>query len=241
MSNKLFFGVLGLALAALLGWMFYDSWATTSKLRTAASHHGLVTDSSGSTASIQYIFRIPDPLYRHDLSTAQIEQLSQSTGVGERYHVYGLTQADYATRTLYEVNWSKKWFKEEYRLWVDDLQVEFTYNTLNVYVSSAYPEGSCEYQATLDHENQHVEIHRRIFTEYQKTLQETLSRSPQLPLESHPVTVTSVEEGKKKVGEMISAALDPVFEGFKEALTAEQSKIDTPDSYNELKQRCQHW
>jgi hypothetical protein len=32
-----------------------------------------------------------------------------------------------------------------------------------------------------------------------------------------------------------------VVDQFKTDLAAEQGKIDTPDSYNELRQRCQHW
>ncbi|HUO57984.1 MAG TPA: hypothetical protein VMV05_07375 [bacterium] len=241
MSNKLFFMLVGLTLASFFGWMAYDAWTTSSELKGDAAHQGLLMDSGGSMAGIQYVFRMSDPQYHHDLSTAQIEQLSQTVGSGEKYHVYGLTQADYETETHYQVNWSKKWFREEYSLWVENLRVDFSYNTLNVYVSSAYPEGSCEYQATLEHENQHVEIHKQIFIRFQKVIRDTLGAAPNLPLSSNPLLVTSIEDGKKKVGETISGILDPVFDQFKSTLTEEQAKIDTPESYNELRQRCQHW
>jgi hypothetical protein len=175
------------------------------------------------------------------LTTPQIESLSQSGGEGEHYHVYGLTQAGYSTGTLYEFNWSKKWFKPEYKMWVENLRVEFTYNTLNVYVTSAYPEGSCEYQATLDHENQHVAVHRQMYQQYQKVFEEKVGQNRDIPLESRPLLVSSLEEGKARIGQIISAALDPLFEQFKGDLETEQAKLDTSESYAELRSRCQHW
>lgn len=241
MSNKLFFSILALLVLPFFVWMIYDSTTASADLRRESPNRDVLLDNSGSMAQVQYSFNFATPVYSHDLSTSQIERISQSSTDGERYHVYGLTQADFGSGTHYQVNWSKKWFKEEYEMWIDGLRVDFSYNTVNVFVTNAYPEGSCEYQATLDHENQHVEIHKRMFAQYQKILRETLDKSQTLPLAGRPIVVPSIEEGKKRVGDMLSAVLDPVMDRFKTDLATEQGKIDTPDSYNELRQRCQHW
>lgn len=242
MNNKLFALLILLLILPFFGWMYYD-WKTDSEtIRNGDVPRDALVDAEGKgSAGVQFIFHFPGPIYSHALSTTQIEELSQSNPDTEHYHVYGLTQAGYSTGTLYEVNWSKKWFKPEYEMWVENLRVEFTYDTLNVYVTSAYPEGSCEYQATLDHENQHVAVHRRMYEQYQKAFQAAVGKAQEIPLESHPLLVGSVADGKKKISEIISAVMDPPFDQFKEALQAEQAKLDTPENYEALREQCQHW
>lgn len=222
--------------------MYYDWKNDSEAVQKEGVHRDILSDTeSGQSAGIQYVFHFHDPVYSHALSTTQIEALSLSNAGAEHYHVSGLTQAGYSANTHYQVNWSKKWFKNEYQMWVDNLRVEFTYDTLNVYVTSAYPEGSCEYQATLAHENQHVAVHRQIYEQYQKVFQDRVGQSKDIPLASHPVVVGSIEEGKKKIGEIISADIDPTFDQFKDALQAEQDKLDTQENYAALHQQCNHW
>ena len=224
------------------GWIYFD-WKDSSGAlqKEGVDRDRLVDAKSGESAGIQYVYHFAEPVYSHSLSTAQIEDLSHSNAASEHYHVYGLTQAGYSTNTLYEVNWSKKWFKSEYHLWVENLRVEFTYDTLNVYVTSAYPEGSCEYQATLDHENQHVAVHRSLYESYRKVFEDAIGAATEIPLASHPIVAGSLEEGKKKIGDLISAAVDVPFNQFKDALQAEQAKLDTPENYAALKEKCPNW
>ena len=243
MSNKQFALFIVLFLSAFLGWIYYDSQKDAEAIRNQQVSRDLISGGNGGPgAAVQYIFRFPNPVYSHALNTQQIETLSQSGGGGgEQFHIYGLTQADYKLRTLYEVAGSKKWFKQEYSIWVENLQVEFIYNTVNVYVTRQYPEGSCEYQATLDHENQHVEIHRQVYLQYQKVLREALAAVKDIPLAAHPIMAGSWKEGKERISKIISESTDPVFDGFKTALEAEQAKIDNQESYAELHARCRNW
>jgi len=241
MSNKLFSILIALILLPFFGWMVYDSHTASEVFQKDGGNRDLLLDSTGAMAEIQYLFQFPDPLYSHGLNTAQIEALSQSGGESERYHVYGLTQAGYNIGTHYNLNGSKKWFKDEYSIWVENLRVEFKYDTLNVYVTNAYPEDSCEYRETLDHENQHVAIHKDIYFQYQKILEKAFSDSRDIPLPSRPLVVKSWEEGKDRVEGILTAVTDPVFDQFKETMAIEQAKLDTPESYAGLRQRCQHW
>ena len=239
MSNKYFALLLAVPILAFLGWLYFDSRA--AEVHAAGERRDLLTDgATGATADIRYLFQFADPVYSHALGTHEIEELAKKVG-GENYHVYGLTDGNYKMDAEFHVNDSKAWFKSEYTVWVENVQVEFSFTKVNVYVTSAYPEGSCEYQVTLDHENEHVAIHRRIYTQYQKILQDAVAASKDIPLASHPVTAVSLEEGKDRVGKMVSAVVDPVFDRFRDELEAEQAKIDTPENYRGLNQRCQHW
>jgi hypothetical protein len=237
-NNKLFFLLIAAILLPVFGWMFYDLRTSGGPTGAGAASRDLL-GSGDSTAAVQYFFHFPDPVYHHDLNTQQIEALAQ--GGGENYHVYGLTQADYQLNTHFQVNGSKKWFKDQYTMWVDNLRVEFSYTTVNVYVTSNYKDDSCEYRQTLAHENQHVEINRQVYGKYEKVFQDTLAGSRDLPLYDRPITVGSWDEGKERIGRMISTVTDPVFDRFKEELGQAQSVIDTPQEYDLLRQSCQNW
>jgi hypothetical protein len=242
MSNKLFIPFLVVLGAGFFGWMLYDSRQSSQEIRTRQSSGGMLLDAaSGTDALIQYLFHFPEPVYSHELDTRQIEAMSHRTGEDEPYRVYGITEAQYKLDAVYEFNWSKRWFKEEYAMWVENLQVEFSYNTLNVYVTNNYAEGSCEYQESLAHENQHVAIHRRVYGEYQQVLKDVVGRSTAIPLKGRPITVPTVQRGKEVIGKIINGVTDPVFERFKQALTEQQAVIDSKASYTELRERCHHW
>jgi len=241
-NNKLFALLILLLILPFFGWMYYDWKASSETIQSGAVPRDALVDKDGKeSAGVQFIFRFPEPVYSHALNTAQIEQLSQSDAEAEHYHVSGLTQAGYSSGSIYEVNWSKKWFGSGYEMWVENLRVEFTYDTLTVYVSSAYPEGSCEYRSLLDHENQHVAVHRRVYHQYQKVFEEAVGNAQGIPLASRPLSADSVADGKKKINDIVSEVLDPPFDQFKQAVQAEQDKLDTPENYTVLKQQCQNW
>jgi hypothetical protein len=242
MDNRLFVVLLVLFVAPFVGWLAYDWNQSVGIIQEGGLRRDLLADSKGDAhAPLEYRFNFSEPTYSHALSTSQIEGLARSSPDGEHYHVYGLTQAGFSLETRFDVDWSKRWFKDEYRVWVKNLRVEFEYNTLNVYVTNAYAEGSCEYQATLEHENQHVAIHRSLHDKYEKIFQDKIGSSLEIPLESRPVTASAFEAGKDQVTEIISRVTDPLFQQFRDELEVEQGKLDTPENYANLKARCQHW
>jgi hypothetical protein len=243
MSNKQFLLFIGLTFAAFFVWLYYDSKTSMDATVQENVQRDILINSnaSGDGAQIKYLFNFPNPVYDHSHSTPQIEGLSEQSGQKENYHIDGLTDAQFGLKTLYQFNYSKKLFQNTYSLWVEDLRVDFSYTTVNVYVSNQYPEGSCEYQATLDHENRHIQIHRQVYEKYQKILQNAFSASAVIPLINHPVTVQSLEDGKAVISQLISGVTDPVFDQFQKELSQIQGQLDSPESYAELQSQCSHW
>lgn len=240
MNNKLFFALVGLILLSLFGWMAYDSWRDQKVVVGKDLRWDLLGAGLGGGTQVQYLFHFKEPSYFHDLNTSQIEALRPG-GVHENARVRGLTLADYGMNAQYTLRIRKKWFKDHSLAWADDLRVEFSYNTLNVYVTSDFPEGGCEYRETLGHENEHVEIHKRVFEKYQGVLRAEMAGTGSIPLESSPLTVLSLAEGKERVGQVLSAVTDPVFQRFSVELSEEEARIDTRESYSELRSRCPGW
>src|ERR1035441_5074988 len=93
MNNKLFTLLVAVILLPFFGWMYYD-WKNDAE---AIPHAGVSRDilmggKEGDTAQVQYFFHFPEPVVSHELSTGQIEALSQSGGGAEHYQGFGLTQ-----------------------------------------------------------------------------------------------------------------------------------------------------
>jgi hypothetical protein len=242
MSNKQFLLFIGTIVAAFFGWMYYDSTVSTAAIQRENVPRDLVGGSdSEDGAQIKYLFHFPTPVYDHSRSTAEIETISQQSGQGENAHIQGLTQAQFGLKTYYQFNYTKKLLQDTYYLWVENLRVDFSYTTVTVYVSAQYPESACEYEATLNHESQHVQVHRDIYEKYQKILEATLASSTVIPLAGHPVTVQSLEDGKAKISDLISGVTDPVFNQFQEELLEAQGQLDTPENYHALQNQCSHW
>jgi hypothetical protein len=242
MSNKHFSALLAALILGFFGWLFYDSRTSAEAIQADKVKRDLLGSSNpDSAAPIQYLYNFPEPVYHHDRNAADIETLARQSGSEEHYRVEGLTQAEFGIQTLYQFNSSRKLFGGTYTMWVENLRVDFSYTAVNVYVSNEYADGSCEFNATRDHENEHLTVHRRVYEKYQKAVQEAFAAAKDLPLADHPIQASSLAEGKDKIAAMLSAVTDPVFQDFRQELSDEQGKLDTKESYDRLKGQCSHW
>jgi len=244
MNTKHFAFFIAALLLAFFGYIAWDWNETAKEVRAKQGPRDYVgSQGGGEGVVVRYVYGFPEPVVSHDYSTSQIESIKWGTGnVSDvQYHINGLTQAGYQTDAQFHCGGYKRWFKDEYVMWIDSMTVEFTYNTLNVFVSSAYPENSCQYEQILAHEKQHVEINREVYKEFQEKMQERMAAVTGLPTPSHPITTLNWDEGKETMGKMISDTVNPVFEDFEAELARRNGLLDSPDNYAELKNRCSSW
>ncbi len=224
--------------------MAWDWNETANEVRSKQGPRDYVgSDNGGEGAPVRYVYGFHEPVINHDYSTSQIEAIEMGLGnfADLQYHIEGLTQAGFETNTEYHCGGYKRWFADEYVMWIDSMTVEFSYNTMNVYVTNAFPEGSCQYEQILAHEKQHVEIHREVYKEFQEKIQEAMAAATGLPTHSHPITTLNWDEGKEGLGKMITKVVDPVFEDFQTELQQRQDQLDSPENYTELRSRCPNW
>jgi hypothetical protein len=240
-NNKLFAGIMVSIPLMVFGWMAYDMQKSAGVVSAEGVKNYESDSAYDGTPLIQYDFRPPQPVYSHDLTIPQIEALRPDGQVLENNHIPGITIADFDVGSSYRFNDSHSWFQSQYSIWLENLTVHFSYKALNVYVTSSYPEGTCQYQEILDHENHHVSVHQQIYLKYQLVLRQALEQSRALPTFKHPIVVSSVEEGQKQLESIISGVLNPVFKQFQDELTEAQGELDTPANYAILQSECANW
>mgnify|MGYP002713831711 CR=1 FL=1 len=119
---------------------------------------------------------------------------------------------------------------------LDSVQARIANRNMTVFVLDRYGEGSCEREAILDHEFEHVEINRdvvRIAGERLRAQLEALAsrwRGRWLTMDGEATIRTEIENTVEKV-------LDAV----REQAAARHAELDTPQSYARTQGRCDGW
>ncbi len=111
---------------------------------------------------------------------------------------------------------------------------------LEILIDRAYPAGTCEHDAILAHEEQHVAVAREAMSRYQAQIGSALGAA------SLPVVVF-VGANNASVDPLASflvplrRAIDPVAAAIQRRIDEGNARLDAPASYAETFQRCDNW
>jgi hypothetical protein len=181
------------------------------------------------------------PTYHHEYSTAQIEAMSGIQAPSRAAHEPGLTLFEYEVSSQYEMSEKGQSAAGPLLIWAKSVGVNFSVTRMEVFVSSQYARGSCQYEAVLAHENTHVAINERVYKKYRALLIQALGRDRALPTRAHPLRVSSEQEGEDILDRHIKGILTPLEDRFRAEDKRENAKIDTPASYARTQARCRDW
>ena len=187
---------------------------------------------------------VTDPIqvrYFHDHSTAQIEEMRNIKFHNRRLHNPGVTLAEHEFKMDYQVGGLEHPNQDGFCVWVDSINVSFSYAQMDVYISSNYPEGTCPYQVILNHENQHVAIDQRVLAKYRAIVERALRKSRAIPTKAHPMSVFSMNNGKAVIDARLNRIVNPILATYKKEITRENGKIDTPANYRRTQALCNNW
>ncbi len=181
------------------------------------------------------------PTYHHEYGTAQIQAMSGLRAPSRAAQEPGLTLFEYEISSQYEMTEMGRDPNGPLRVWAKSIDVSFSVTRMEVYISSQYAKGSCQYQTILAHENTHVAINERVFKKYKALLIQALKMDRNLPTRAHPLRVSSEQEGEDILDRNIKGILTPLEERFQAEDRRENAKIDTPASYARTQARCRDW
>ena len=166
-----------------------------------------------------------------------IKQLSSLHGRANS-RILGLMKPDLRILTLPHADGAV--VGDAYCFWITGFDVTLRYKRVDVYVAREYKQGSCAYNAILDHEQEHVRVARRNLLEYAPRIRSTLT-SLLIPTGAEPVMVPSVEQAKVEVRAISDELLKPVYEEMVQSLHDGQAALDTPQEYARVRSRCRRW
>jgi hypothetical protein len=174
---------------------------------------------------------------RRDLDLAAIgKEAAGSPGAGRPQ---GLTTVDnqLAFRTL--VNGETA--RGRSCVWFDEVRVDLTPASVQIFVPREYPEDSCEYEAVLVHEREHERVHRERLQAAVNEIETALTAAKWLPAKGNPLETEDRASAEAALNAKIRKVVSPVYEKYKADLGSAQAELDKPELYQWVSKRCDGW
>lgn len=180
---------------------------------------------------------IPAAVLRRDLDLAALT--GQSGGAAGPGKAQGLTEVRHqlAFRTLVKAETSRG----RVCVWFEQVNVDLTPASVQIFVPREYPEDSCEYLAVLAHEREHERVHHERLTAAAREIEEALAAAKWLPARGNPFEAADRAEAEAALTAKIRKVVTPVYEKYKEDLTLAQAELDKPELYQWVSKRCAGW
>lgn len=193
--------------------------------------------ASVSAPAFSVAMKDPPVNYRFDLDSAALAKIANENGMpGLKGEIpFGLTIGRYDLEVT--VNTDSMRDGAGYCAQLRAAHVEIGLKQLDVIVDRRFASGSCERQAVLDHEGQHVEVFREAVRYYLPAIERALARTP-LPLNIH---VADRSAARAAYLAPITDALKPIFAAINGRARDGNTRLDMPESYAAVFKRCSHW
>jgi hypothetical protein len=210
----------------------------------------LVSAAAGGSAAaqrnaqvVQVTPTLPPENYDHSLSGAQIRSKSSRPSQADRA---GLTRAPlFGKLELTSAHNPGRKKDGKFAYWIDLLEFKYGFQNLTVWIAKEYPQGSCEYQTTLAHEQEHVALDQRLVREYEDKICRAMLEFALLPTKAEPLWVASEAEGDAAVDaikvSIAMKAIGPLYDKLRVDLHQGNQDLDAPQNYQKVYSRCSNW
>ena len=217
----------------LLAYLFAAAWFVAST--DGASAAGCRAPRDAGDFRVHVDVDVGEPIVFNTMNKAQ---LGTTNIHGRRGQILGTTESGFELRwsISYEVaNW-----RNVYCFWTASAEVELSYQQLDVNIAAEYEPGSCQYEAVLDHENEHVAVAQSIMRPYARQIHQALT-SLAIPTSHLPSVANTPEDAREEVEEVFRRTLLPVRDNMIQLLQQQQAEVDTLENYRRTWRRCRKW
>jgi hypothetical protein len=121
--------------------------------------------------------------------------------------------------------------------YLTSVEITFGWDRMQVFVPNEYPQGSCEYRAVIDHENQHVSIIRSTLREFAPIAR---ARVESVLAQSKPISGGRDGDVDRALAPL-KAQLTAMLTEFNALHSARSAHIDTPSNYKAVTAMCKNW
>jgi hypothetical protein len=116
------------------------------------------------------------------------------------------------------------------------IEAEVADREVTILIDRSYSPGSCEHQAILDHENEHVRVNAEALRETGRLLEQELDAVAER-WEGRWAAPDEAQELEQAIGGAVSEAVGTA----RGEAQARHRQLDTPESYAEVQAHCRDW
>ncbi len=181
----------------------------------------------------------PAPIYNNRLNILGIRNLFRShteAVLGPHESALGITYAE----TVYsaEANSRAEEVRGGYCVYLTEMDISFGWKRMSVYVASEFQPETCEYNAVLDHENQHVTINNTALKEYAPRFRAEVERVLQA---QQPVFTSNPQAGVDAGLAAVERRMSAVLNEFQNTMAKRNAPLDSDSNYSETGKLCTNW
>ena len=185
--------------------------------------------------AVNVTLEVPEARLHHDRTRGQIRALAEIQA-----NSIGLTTFDLGMERKIDATFLSTGEEDDDCVWVSEVNLVLRYRFIDVYLAREYAEGSCEYQATLDHENQHVRADRAVLEKFAQEARTALA-SASLPTYARPRWNTPFRDAMQQAEDELDKILQPIYARMTQARNAAADALDTAQRYEDVQSRCTSW
>ncbi len=178
---------------------------------------------------------VNEPDIYNNLSKAE---LGGSNAHGRRGQTLGTMQS--GVSLSWSINYQFREAGDVVCFAVASADVDLAYDQLDIYIAADYQPQSCQYEAVLDHEQEHVVVAQTTMRAYEQRFRDALD-SRSIPTPDRPAEARSQAEAQAEVDQLFKQKLLPLLEEMTQELEVRQAQVDTLENYQKTWRRCRRW
>jgi hypothetical protein len=174
--------------------------------------------------------QIPEPVIHQDLSPVSAK------GFGEDHCRSGCTLLPLEMKWNLETTFVT--FSDGEQLyWVTALAVTLGYPVVDIYIHPRYRPGTCEYEAVLEHEREHLRADRILLEEYADKMR-TLLAGVEWPTYASPAAFPSVAEAREQNKNRLATLVRPLKEELEAIRQRAADSVDAGEQWRGVTRSC---
>ncbi len=205
-------------------------------LQPVAAQRASTCPPSRTPIKLSFNTVTPAPVHSHRLSLAGIANLVDDGQASARSRTVGLT----TLKAMSSLEGASTLVKrgDGFCVYLTSVRVDFGWEDMQVYVPSDYRQGSCEYKAVLDHENEHVAIVRAALKEFAPRAR---ARIEAALAQTRPILASGQNGSTEQALAPLHAQLSTLLKDFDALHSARSARIDHPSNYAAVTAMCKNW
>jgi len=202
---------------------------------------GLFTCHPGAAPDVTLQFRNEPPVINHTRSSAYLLRMkknSSSPPYGGAFPILdGITNGKMQMKYDIEFTGTEETRSHQACVAASAAHLVITYKPV-IYISSNILNGTCRYDATLDHEMKHVRTDIKTINEYIPDIREAAERALRHAQTARPVASRDVDQLREDISDELSKAVDEQSHALEKTRTTRQRGIDSAAEYTRLSHAC---
>ncbi len=178
--------------------------------------------------------------YNLKLNKSQIIKMAARSlprGSSKAANTLGLTSVGHSLKYAYQFR-THQIGPKRYCARLLSVEIDIEVTRLEVFSLRKYPRGSCQYNAIVDHEHEHVAAFQRAI----ETLEEVFTHeAPDIIDRSPPGVGISALQAQHSVTKSLKYNINKIRDRIIRQMTIRNRQIDTPLNYKRISQKCDKW